>query len=319
MSSKSNNQGRAYEFACLRALYDAVSALRPAQIVTNGSYDTAQAAWETLTGAEKTIFAISAQSATATLFAMEPNIVEPTDDTLNLYIQSDRHGEEADVRDIIIERKDIIWEIGLSIKHNHLAVKHSRLAKTLDFGEKWYGVNCSDEYWSDVKPIFNFLEEEKSKGNRFKDLDSKEDDVYVPLLNAFIREVTSQISKDKTIPLRFVEYVLGRYDFYKVISVDSKRVTTISSFNMYGTLNKRSRAAMPSIKIPRINLPSTLLYMGFKPESKTTVLLCFDNGWQFSFRIHNAKDEIEPSLKFDMRISGMPPDVNIKYNCKWQD
>lgn len=32
---------------------------------------------------------------------------------------------------------------------------------------------------------------------------------------------------------------------------------------------------------------------------------------------HNAKDTIEPSLKFDIQIVGMPADVNIKYNCKW--
>lgn len=34
----------------------------------------------------------------------------------------------GDVRDIVIKRKDIEWEVGLSIKHNHDAVKHSRLA-----------------------------------------------------------------------------------------------------------------------------------------------------------------------------------------------
>ena len=57
--------------------------------------------------------------------------------------------------------------------------------------------------------------------------------------------------------------------------------------------------------------------MNYKPNSKTTVIMCFDNGWQFSFRIHNAKDIIEPSLKFDVQIAGIPADINIKFNCKW--
>lgn len=317
MSNASNNQGRAYEFVCLNSLYEAISKFRSAEIVKNSSYFAAVNAWNTLTKGEQTLYALSAKSTIDTIFALEPNIVEKSSDVLNLYIQTDQHGEVADVRDIIIERKDIIWEIGLSIKHNHMAVKHSRIAKNLDFGSKWYDIPCSTTYWNDIKPIFDFLEKEKTKGTYFRDLRSKEADVYVPLLNAFVKEVSTQITANKNVPRRMVEYLLSKYDFYKVISIDSKRITTIQSFNMYGTLNLPSRVAQPTIKVPVINLPSTLLHIGFKPGSRTTVVMCFDNGWQFSFRIHNAKDVIETSLKFDIQIVGMPADVNIKYNCKW--
>lgn len=64
--------------------------------------------------AEKELYTLSAKSTIDTIFALEPNIVEVDNDTLYLYIQSDKHGEEADVRDIIIKRKNIVWEIGLS-------------------------------------------------------------------------------------------------------------------------------------------------------------------------------------------------------------
>lgn len=317
MSNASNNQGRAYEFICLNSLYEAISKIRPAKIVINSSYKAAENAWKRLTHGERTLYTLSAKSTIETIFALEPNIVEDSSDILNLYIQNDKHGEEADVRDIIIERKEIIWEIGLSIKHNHMAVKHSRIAKTLDFGSKWYDIPCSLTYWNDVKPIFDFLEHEKTKGTYFRDLRAKEDDVYIPLLNAFIKEITMQVQASQNVPRRLVEYLLSKYDFYKVISIDNKRVTTIQSFNIYGTLNLSSRASQPKIKVPVINLPTTLLHIGFKPGSKTTVIICFDKGWQFSFRIHNAKDVIETSLKFDIQIVGMPADVNIKYNCKW--
>lgn len=317
MSNASNNQGRAYEFVCLNSLYEAISKIRSAEIVKNSSYFAAENAWNTLTKGEQTLYALSSKSTIDTIFALEPNIVEKSSDVLNLYIQTDQHGEVADVRDIIIERKDIIWEIGLSIKHNHMAVKHSRIAKNLDFGSKWYDIPCSKTYWNNIKPIFDFLEKEKTKGTYFRDLKSKEDDVYVPLLNAFVKEVSTQIKANKNVPRRMVEYLLSKYDFYKIISIDSKKTTTIQSFNMYGTLNLPSRVAQPTIKVPVINLPTTLLHIGFKPGSRTTIVMCFDNGWQFSFRIHNAKDIIETSLKFDIQIVGMPADVNIKYNCKW--
>lgn len=317
MSNKSNNQGRAYEFACLNSLYMAISNIRPARIVKNSSYLAAENAWDTLDEGDKTLYTMSAKSTIETIFALEPNIIEKGCDMLSLYIQNDSHGEEADVRDIIIERKDIVWEIGLSIKHNHMAVKHSRLAKTLDFGARWYDTPCSSVYWDDVRPVFDWLEREMEKGTYFKDITSKEEKVYIPLLNAFIKEVSKQVHADNNVPRKMVEYLLSKYDFYKVISIDSKRITTIQSFNMYGSLNLPSRVALPAIKVPVIELPTTLLHIGFKPNSKTTVIMCFDNGWQFSFRIHNARDIVEPSLKFDIQIVGMPADVNVKYSCKW--
>ena len=132
-----------------------------------------------------------------------------------------------------------------------------------------------------------------------------------------MQEVKMQVEKNVNVPRNLVEYLLSKYDFYKVISIDNKRITTIQSFNMYGTLNHSSKTQTPSLAAPEMKLPTTLLYIGFKPKSKTTIIMGFDNGWQFSFRIHNAKDTIEPSLKFDIKIVGMPPAVNITFNCKW--
>ncbi len=319
MSNKSNNQGRAYEYVCLHSLLEKILEIRPAQIIENNSYIASRNAWNTLAFAQKELYKLSAESTVETIFALEPNIIEVNDELLSLYIQPDECGRKGDVRDIIIERKDVIWEIGLSIKHNHFAVKHSRIAKNLDFGKEWYGVQCSDEYWNEVKSVFEFLEEEKNKGTYFRELESKEDRIYLPLLSAFISELRKQIKQHKNIPLKLVEYLLSRYDFYKIISIDDKRFTVIQSFNMFGTLNMPSRTSKPKIKVPKIKLPKNLLHVDFKNNSKTTVIVSFDNGWQFSFRIHNARSIVEPSLKFDIQLIGMPVEVDVKFNCKWRE
>ena len=86
---------------------------------------------------------------------------------------------------------------------------------------------------------------------------------------------------------------------------------------MYGSLNQSSKTQKPSLEVPAMELPTSLLYMGFKPKTKTTVIMSFDNGWQFSFRIHNAEEKVATSLKFDIKIVGMPPAVNITFDCKW--
>lgn len=318
MSSKSNNQGRAYEFACLTALNDEIKKLRPVKIETTDGYDAAKRAWNNIDNSLQVVMEESALAAVETLFELEPLIVEDGDDELVLKIQQDSRGEEGDVRDILMVRRNIEWEIGLSLKHNHFAVKHSRLSRSLDFGDKWFGVPCSKKYWEDIKPIFDYLVEEKFKGTNWSELPAKEVDVYIPLLTAFMNEVRRSNENDNSIPRKMVEYLLGEFDFYKVVGIDNKRITQIQTFNLHGTLNQSSKKEMPKIKIPIASLPSRIVSLEFKPDSANTIELYMDGGWQFSFRIHNASTKVEPSLKFDVQILGIPTAI-MTIECKWQN
>lgn len=317
MSEKSNDQGRAFEYKCLITLYEEIRKFRPAVIEENSSYFAAQRAWNSVSEQLKPILAKSALAAIDTLFDFEPLIIEDGEDQLDLLIQPDSKGRAGDVRDILIIRRNIRWEIGLSLKHNHFAVKHSRLGKSLDFGESWFGVKCSDQYWKDIDPIFSYLAEEKKAGKKWRELPAKENDVYIPLLNAFINELNRSCALHSDIPRKMVEYLLGEYDFYKVISVDHQRMTQIHTFNMHGTLNKPGKQTKPKEKIPVATLPSRIVSLDFKPGSNNTVELYMDGGWQFSFRIHNAKTDVETSLKFDIQIVGMPTTI-ITVNCIWK-
>lgn len=316
MSTQSNDKGRAYEYICLQTLCQEINAVRPAKIVENSSLHAAHRAWSAIDINTQEVLKTSAKAAVATLFELEPLILEVVEDCLELFIQPDSKGEVGDVRDIILARKDIRWEIGLSIKHNHFAVKHSRLAKQLDFGARWFGIPCSQRYWLDIAPIFDYLSAEKAKSKKWSELPAKEDDVYIPLLKAFIAEVSAANATCKEVPQKLVEYLLGEFDFYKVISVDSKELTQIQAYNLRGDLNRSAKKRTPKIIVPRSALPTRIVSLDFKPGSSNTVELYMDGGWQFSFRIHNAATLVEPSLKFDIQIIGMPATI-ISINCLW--
>ena len=317
MSNKSNNQGRAYEFISLLILGNEINLKRPATIIQNSSYSAAESAWNTLSDEDKNKYSISAKAAVKRIFDLEPRIIEDGSDEIELFIQTDQRGEEGDVRDILIVRRKIAWEIGLSLKHNHFAVKHSRLSKTIDFGKTWYDIPCSNDYWSGVLPVFEYLAQEKAKGTKFSGLPSKEKDVYIPILNAFIKEINKQYEINKEIPSKLVEYLLGKFDFYKVISIDSKRLTSIQGFNLHGTLNQEGITKLrPTIEVPPVSLPTRIVKLDFVPGSTNKVELYMDEGWQFTFRIHNAATLVEPSLKFDIQIVGMPTAI-ITINCIW--
>ena len=251
MSEQSNNHGRAYEYICITTLLDEILKVRTADVIRNSAYLAALHAWELMPEGFQYILRESASAAVDTIFDMEPMILEQSPDMLTLKIQTDNEGKEGDVRDIVISRSDVQWEIGLSIKHNHFAVKHSRLAKSLDFGEKWYGIPCSDQYWSDIKPIFDYLTAQKAEKKNWHDLLAKDHSVYIPLLQAFMNEVLRSNTSNPSVPQKMVEYLLGEFDFYKIISIDSRRITKIQTYNLHGTLNKASKTISPKIRLFR--------------------------------------------------------------------
>lgn len=317
MSNKSNDQGRAFEYSCLINLKDEISKIRPCILNEGDGFHSAKKAWETLSDEDKKIYHISSLSAIKEIFLMEPRMIEQSPDPVELLIQTDQQGEKGDVRDILIIRQAITWEIGLSLKHNHFAVKHSRLGAKLDFGKSWYDIPCSDTYWKSIKPIFDYLSQEKKLGKKWSELPDKEGDVYVPLLEAFKNELELQSKNHPDVPSKMVEYLLGKFDFYKVISVDRERLTRVQGFNMYGTLNQPSTQQFPEIEVPIVSLPTRIVLIEFTPNKNNTLDVYMDGGWTFSFRIHNAATLVETSLKFDIQIVGIPS-VILTLNCLWR-
>lgn len=316
MTANSNDMGRAYEYAWINALNDMLVKDRKTQIIDNSSLEANRRAWNIMDDETRRLFEISAQAAVETILELEPRMSENDGDELVLESQKDDAGIEGDVRDIVIKRNSISWEVGLSIKHNHEAVKHSRLSHRLDFGENWFNNPCSQEYWDAVKPIFDMLKEEKSKGTKWSSIKDKDEAVYIPLLNAFMDEVKRANQKDCAVPRKMVEYLIGAKDYYKVVSHDNKRLTIIHTFNMHGTLNKPSKVKVSAITVPIVELPTELVALKFKTGSTNTVEMYLNNGWQLSFRIHNASTKVEPSLKFDVQFIGRPVSI-LNIECKW--
>lgn len=314
MSKKSNNQGRAYEYAWIETLYDSLKKVRRTRIVENTSFRANQIAWENISEDTKKLFKISAEAAVKMILELEPRMEEDHDDELLLEPQKDKAGIQGDVRDIVVRRDSLSWEVGLSIKHNHDAVKHSRLSSNIDFGNKWFGIQCSTEHWNSVKPIFERLDREK--GKLWSEIEDKEDSIYVPLLEAFMNEIQKSYEKDRSVPRKMIEYLIGIDDYYKIVSHDSKSLTAISSFNVHGTLNQSSKVKTSAITIPLLELPDEIVALKFKTGSKTTVEMYLNNGWQLSFRIHNASKKVENSLKFDIQFIGVPLTI-VCIECKW--
>ena len=96
MSTNSNNQGRAYEYAWITTLFKTLDPIRKTDIVCNSSYDANLRAWNAMSIDKQDLFMISANAAVDTILELEPRMEEDNGDLLLLEFQKDEAGETGD-------------------------------------------------------------------------------------------------------------------------------------------------------------------------------------------------------------------------------
>ena len=321
MALSNTEYGKAYEYACLIAIREHLSGKTDCDITTQES-DALQTAKTAFEKAEKEGLSDklvkAANAAARVIVRLEPQL-EYGNGSLNLVIQTDAQGIAGDVRDVVCVRGANGWEIGISCKHNHHAVKHSRLSATIDFGQEWVGVPCSQQYFDAVVPLFNELRDMRANAIEngeplplWNDIPDKAERYYVPVLNAFLAELKRLADNNPDVPSKLIEYLLGRYDFYKVITDDRHKTTRVEAINIAGNLNKSANGHRSIVDVAKLKLPTRFYHMGFVPDSDNKLEIVCDEGWTLTMRIHNASSKIEPSLKFDVQLVSLPSSIHAQ-------
>jgi HaeIII restriction endonuclease len=302
--------GKAFEYALLNEFLERLKVVTSVTVIENEPFKTALKCFVSFNEKEQSHYKLVASFAVNFLLDIEPRLANGIDknDVLQLEIVADKAGQTGDVRDVLAIRSLQKWEIGISAKNNHRAVKHSRLSNDIDFGQKWLRIPCSLNYFEEIKPIFSNLAKLRTASKATQKWDTLGDyhtSVYVPVLDAFKTELLRLDSENFGIVAeRLVEYLIGNQDFYKVIKGNNK--VEIQAYNLHGTLNLPFNNIKPKAKIQRLKFPNRLIEVVYQNNSKTTLLVTLNEGWQISFRIHNASSRIEPSLKFDINLVSAP-------------
>ncbi len=301
--------GKAFEYALLLEFYERLRNITSVIIIENEPLKNAKKCFESFNEIEQSSYRITSSAAVNFLLDIEPRLSHGINekDNLQLEIVSDQQGQSGDVRDVLLIRSLQNWEIGISAKNNHRAVKHSRLSQIIDFGEKWLSIPCSKEYFEEIEPIFSMLEsiKKKDKSTKWNSIEDMHQKVYIPILEAFRKELL-RLDKENPVVVaeRLVNYLIGNQDFYKVIK--GKNKIEIQGYNLHGTLNLPFEKVKPKARIPKLKLPSRLVEIVYENDSTTTLKVSLNEGWNISFRIHNASSRVEPSLKFDINLISVP-------------
>jgi hypothetical protein len=302
--------GKAFEYALLNEFLERLKVVTSVTVIESEPFKTALKCFVSFDEKEQSHYKLVASFAVNFLLDIEPRLANGIDDNdvLQLEIVADKAGQTGDVRDVLAIRSLQKWEIGISAKNNHRAVKHSRLSNDIDFGKKWLGIPCSVDYFEEINPVFSNLAKLRTASKATQKWDTLGDyhtSVYVPVLDAFRTELL-RLDKENPgiVAERLVEYLIGNQDFYKVIK--GKNKVEIQAYNLHGTLNLPFENIKPKAKIQRLKLPNRLIEVVYQDNSQTTLLVTLNEGWQISFRIHNASSRIEPSLKFDINLVSAP-------------
>jgi hypothetical protein len=287
ISGSQTRNGKAFEYALAKAFEKTTGAI----LLENEPYIQAKSCFEFQNAKKQSLLERAGDEMSLFLQAHDLRIST----SKHISLQEDVAGIDGDVRDIIISIQN--GEIGISAKVNHAAVKHSRLSAKLDFGRKWAGYPCSKQYFDSIRPAFSYLSKLKSEDKYFKQIERKDDIIYLPILTAFQDELERL---DKEYGYVFVEnffkYLLGKYDFYKVELEIREKEVSVQCVNLYGTLGYGKRWKIPD-KIEKI----------FRvPGSASTLIVQFNDGWRISFRLHSASGKVESSLKFDINLTASP-------------
>lgn len=286
--------GKAFEYALADALNKCIQPENG--LVLDSAYDVAKQAYDSRSTKRRREFTIAAKVAVQHIAGLEPNFLDASD--IVIKIQDDKAGQHGDVRDVIVARHGTDWEIGFSAKNNHAAVKHSRLSDTIDFGEKWVGVPCSQQYKDSVREMFGRVRQLKEVFVYWRDIDDQKQILYRQLLNVFKDELCRLVNKDPFVPSNLMLYLLGKHDFYKII----KRYNTVQirAYNRTESLNKPHFNNKSPQKIPKTKMPTRLIETTI--SNNNCLQIVFDGGWSVSFRIHSAESKITPSLKLDIQL-----------------
>ena len=317
MSGIQTKYGKAFEYACLDAIYRSLSASQEVIIESTPQLDNAHKYYIAVPVDFRGNLDSAARAATRVIVRLEPQLEKPAKNIpLYLSLQSDTQGKAGDVRDVICIRKQNDWQIGLSCKHNHHAVKHSRLSATIDFGQEWFGMPSSDSYFNKINPIFKELRamrDDSGSKALWSGIVNKNERYYVPILLAFMDEL-KRLDKahPNMIPERLIRYLIGRSDYYKVITDSRRRATRIEAIKIAGTLNRPSEGIKSAINVQKLKLPTRFFNVDFKTGSSTTIEVACNKGWTVSMRIHNASSRIEPSLKFDVNLISLPSNTHVQ-------
>ncbi|MBQ6456783.1 MAG: HaeIII family restriction endonuclease [Mogibacterium sp.] len=324
--------------ACVKGTEERLNAAGiPYEIEENDAYRAYMNAWES--SDKKDDLMRQVRPALAKFAQNEPYLHETGGAPLRIRFNGpDRDLDKDSFAEVLLERSDLDWAIGVSIKNDAKVLTDMRITdrnvdvylgrnenvvnEIEDFGDRIFGVPCSNEYFDEVNAILEKIHahDRERWAELLMDDDFVYDTVITPMLSAFAREIPRICENHPEAPMHFFDYFYGKYDYYFLNPIEELEVTRMGAVNPRGGLGR-----VPGNDNHLINVvakPTKLLDVRFATGShgeisKDTIQLSFDGGWAMCFTILVA-NTAEHGRSFNLGVY-MPvtPFGSYRDQAKW--
>ena len=326
--------------ACVKGTEERLKAAGiPYVIEENDAYRNYMSIWNRSKKKEELMKKV--RPALARFADLEPYLHETAGEPLCIRFNGpERDLDKDSFAEVLLERKDLDWAIGVSIKNDARVLTDMRIAdrsmgsymnhetgafnEIEDFGDKIFGVPCSNEYFDDVNAIMqNVLAYDRETWRKqLEDEDFIYDNVITPMLKAFAHEIPRICEGHPEAPMHFFDYFYGKYDYYFLNPIDKLRVTRMGAVNARGGLGRIPGTNNHFTNV--VEKPTQLLDVRFATGpngevSKDTIQMSFDGGWVMCFTIRIAYSQ-KHGRSFNLGVY-MPvtPFGSFRDQVKWDD
>ncbi len=278
--------------------------------------------WEE-TDEEKELAYRQAAPAIERIVSHEPYVFETGGEPLCIRLNYlDRKLERDSFGEILLERPDLDWRFSISVKNDArilsalpVADRELDMDKDViknsfngidDFGDRIFGVPCSNEYFDDVNDILLNIAPRDSEN--WAELIKDEKFIYgsliTPMLQAFSREFPRIFKFHPEAAQKLYDYFYGTIDYYFIKPIEEFEVTRIGCVNAHGGLGRMPNNT--NLMTPKTGFPSELLEVRFATGkygevSRDTIQLNFDGGWALCLTMKPVYDTYG-EFGFDVQV-----------------
>lgn len=241
----------------------------------------------------------------------EPYIFLKGGDPLCIKFNDMNRRMEDSFGEMLLERADKDWRIAFSIKNDAIIIATTPVAdrdtasyeghqaavfnEIEDFGDKIFGVPCSNDYFNDMNAILEGIgaHDRATWAERMKDDDFAYDHLIQPMLTAIGREIPRICKDHPEAPARLINFFYGKIDYYYIKPIEELKLTRIGAINSHhglGMIPDNVHHYTPCVDFPTKLLDVRFVNGKYGELSKDTIQFSFDGGWAVCLRVLRNKD-----------------------------
>ena len=299
--------------ASLKAVEDILQDNKlPYEIFKDEASDMYIEMWDKADEAQKALKMRQARPAIERILHKEPFFFKKGSEPLVIKFNDASRKMKDSFGEMLLERADQDWHIAFSIKNDARIIASAAVADRQDaeyedhavnvynviddFGDRIFGVPCSNEYFQDMNSILEQISHNGREvwAERLKDDDFAYTHLITPMLSAISREIPRICKDHPEAPKKLLDFFYSKYDYYFFNPIDELEVTRIGAINVHHGLGR-----IPNNKnhyTATVDFPTQLLDVRFATGphgeiSKDTIQLSFDGGWAVCLTVIRNEDE----------------------------